>query len=328
MLVTVFIVAAIGGIYQALGAQLDLVNYPPPGELVDVGGYRLHLYCVGQGSPTVILIHGLGGNVYHWAQIQSEIALTTRVCAYDRAGYAWSDEGPRPRSPLQNAKELHILLEKTGIREPLILVGHSWGTNGAQVYADQYPQDIQGLVLIDGGIATEVTKQCPALKCMPEIAQTGTDVFLNLQPLLFRLGVLRLFGFPQPYGDNLKYLSPKQRAALLAGYGQTKGADTNLAEWEDWDNNVGLVGQPGSLNQVPVRVFMANEKLPDWAYGSESEQWRGYENMLLTELTRLSSDSQVIVIPHSDHASMLFNRNQWEYVVTAVREIIELSRSP
>lgn len=321
-----FVLVGIGGIYQSAGAQRDLEAHPAPGELFDVGGYRLHLYCIGQGSPAVILIHGLGGNIYHWATIQPEIATTTRVCAYDRAGYAWSDVGPRPRSPLQNAKELHVLLERAGIRDPLILVGHSWGTNGAQVYANEYPKEVRGLVLIDGGIATEAIKQCPTLNCMPRVAKSGTDIFLTLQPLLFRLGVLRLFNFPQPYGDNLKYLSLEQRTALIAGYGQTKGADTNLAEWQDWDNHVGQVGQPGALHDMPIRIFMADERFPDWVYGNETEKWRGYERTLLTELTRLSSDSQVNVIPNSDHASMLFNRNQWQYIVTSVLKLVELSR--
>jgi pimeloyl-ACP methyl ester carboxylesterase len=323
----IFVLGGIGSAYQATSAQRDLVTYPSPGELFDVGGYRLHLYCIGQGSPTVILLHGLGGNVYHWALIQPEIATATHVCAYDRAGYAWSDVGPRPRSPLQNARELHTLLKRAGIYDSLILVGHSWGTNGAQVYADEYPEDVQGLVLIDGGIATEAIKQCPTLNCMPSAAKNGTDIFLTLQPLLFRLGVLRLLNFPQPYGDNLKYLLPEQKAALIAGYGQTKGADTNLAEWQDWDNHVGQVGQPGSLHDVPVRVLMADETFPDWVYGSESEKWRGYEQLLLTELTQLSIDSHVTVIPNSDHASMLFNQSQWQYVVTSVLELVKLSRS-
>ena len=319
--------AGIGFLYQSLGAQRDLAAHPPPGELIAIGGFRLHLYCVGAGSPTVVLIHGLGGNVYHWARIQPALASHTRVCAYDRAGYGWSDRGPGPRSPLQNARELQALLENAGIDDGLIVVGHSYGTNLAQVYADQYPERVRGLVLVDGGIATTVTEQCEALNCMPPIAKTGTDVFLSVQPVLFRLGVLRLFGFPQPYGDNLKFLSEEQRAALIAGYGQTRSADTNLAEWQDWDNRVGQVGQPMSLKELPVRVLMADEKLPDWSYGGEPEKWRAYEQLLLTELTYLSSDSRVTVIPASDHASMLFSPNQTEYVITAVLELVELSHS-
>jgi pimeloyl-ACP methyl ester carboxylesterase len=326
-LAAIFVLAGIGYIYQSIAAQRDLIAHPPPGELIDVGGYRLHLYCLGDGSPTIILIHGLGGNVYHWAKIQPALARITRVCAYDRAGYGWSDVGPRPRSPLQNAIELHTLLENTGIKDALILVGHSYGTNEAQVYADQYPDDVQGLVLIDGGIATEVTKQCSSLNCMPPSAYTGTEMFLSLQPVFFRLGIKRLFNFPQPFGDNLKFLSLEQRDALIAGYGQTRSAETNLAEWQDWDNTIGQVGQPMSLKDTTVRVLMADERLPDWSYGNDPEKWRGYEQALLKELTQLSSDSQVTIIPNSDHASMLFDQNQWQYVVTAVSELIELKRS-
>lgn len=322
-----FLFATIGSAYQSMGARQDLESNPAPGELVDMGGYRLHLVCMGEGSPTVVLIHGLGGNVYHWALIQPEIAATTRVCAYDRAGYGWSDPGPRPRSPLQNARELHALLQRAGIEPPLVLVGHSWGTNGAQVFADEYPEDVHGLVLMDGGIAAEVTEHCPTLNCMPRVAQTGADIFLHLQPLLFRVGVMRLFGFPQPFGDNLRFLTPSQRSALIAGYGQTRSADANLAEWQDWDNQVGNVGQPGSLGDLPVRVLMADEQYPDWFYGEDPERWRGYERALLSELARLSSDSQVSVIPGADHASMLFRREQWQYVVEATLDVVEIARA-
>ncbi len=321
----VLLCATIGSVYQSMGARQDLAVNPAPGELADIGGYRLHLYCMGEGGPTVVLLHGLGGNVYHWALIQPEIAAATRVCAYDRAGYGWSDPGPRPRSPLQNARELHALLQRAGIAPPFVLVGHSWGSNGAQVFAEEYPEDVQGLVLIDGGIAAEVTDLCPTLHCMPRVAQTGADIFLNLQPLLFRVGVMRLFGFPQPFGDNLMYLTPSQRNALIAGYGQTRSADANLAEWRDWDNQVGNVGQPGSLGDLPVRVLMADEEYPDWFYGRDPDRGRGYEAALLSELARLSSDSQVTVIPGADHASMLFRRDQWQYVVEATLDVVEIA---
>lgn len=314
--------AVAGTVYQTLGARQDLARHPAPGQRIDVGGYQLHLYCLGQGDPTVILIHGLGGNSYHWALVQPALAATTRVCAYDRAGYAWSDPGPRPRSPLQNAHELQTLLTAAGITGPLILVGHSWGTHGAQVYAELYPESVRGLVLVDGGIAAEALPLCPVPGCMPQAARVGTDVFLSLQPALVRLGVLRLFNFPQPYGDNLKYLSPEQSAAFTAGYGQTKGADTNLAEWQDWDTQVGQVGTPGSLGQIPIRVLMAETTFPAWAYGGESEAWQAYDQAFIAALGRLSADSVVTTIPGADHASPLFHPDHRQYVVDAVLELV------
>jgi hypothetical protein len=117
----------IGSIYQAIATEIDQRNYPPPGQLVDVGGYKLHLYCTGEGSPTVILDALFPGTDSNWVWVQPKIAKTTRVCAYDRAGHGWSDSGPEPRDAEQQARELHTLLTNAGIAGPYILVGHSLG---------------------------------------------------------------------------------------------------------------------------------------------------------------------------------------------------------
>src|SRR5918911_79650 len=104
MLVTL---AAIGASYQAVATAIDQRTYPPPGQLVDVGGYRLHINCLGMGSPTVILLHGNGGTSLDWYGVQPVIATTTRVCAYDRAGMGWSESGPAPQDAQQIVRELH-----------------------------------------------------------------------------------------------------------------------------------------------------------------------------------------------------------------------------
>lgn len=111
----VVVAAAAGATYQAATGNPDPARYPPPGQLVDIGGRKLHLYCTGQGSPAVILEAGLALGMVTWRHVQSEVAVTTRVCSYDRAGYGWSDPGPLPRSASHIARELHVLLEKAGI---------------------------------------------------------------------------------------------------------------------------------------------------------------------------------------------------------------------
>src|SRR5258705_12238580 len=81
----------VGASYEVIMAAGDATRYPPAGQLVDIGGHRLHLHCVGEGSPTVIMEGGGGGNILHWMLVQPSIAQSTRVCAYDRAGMGWSD---------------------------------------------------------------------------------------------------------------------------------------------------------------------------------------------------------------------------------------------
>jgi len=139
----------LGPSYQAIAGALDASHYPPPGKLVDIGGYRLHINCTGTGSPTVILDAGLGGTSLDWSKIQPAVARFTRVCSYDRAGYGWSESGPGPRTSQQIVTELHLLLVHAQVSGPYLLVGHSVGGLNMRLYAYRYPGEVAGLVLLD-----------------------------------------------------------------------------------------------------------------------------------------------------------------------------------
>jgi pimeloyl-ACP methyl ester carboxylesterase len=133
---------AVGLFYEAVSEIMDRRRYPPQGELVDIGGFRLHLNCMGQGTPTVVMDAGGGAPAITWGLVPSEIAKFTRVCTYDRAGLGWSDPNPRiSRTSQQSVDELHLLLTKAGIHPPYILVGHSLGGVNMRLYASQYPED-------------------------------------------------------------------------------------------------------------------------------------------------------------------------------------------
>jgi pimeloyl-ACP methyl ester carboxylesterase len=153
--------AVIGAIYQVVATQIDQRAYPPPGEMVNVNGHLMHINCVGRGSPTVILESGLGNMSADWANIQPEVAKTTRVCSYDRAGTGWSEPGPTPRDPKQIAHELHTLLGKAGIDGPYVLVGQSFGGLYVRMYADLYPKEIAGMLLVDSSHPDMWTRMPP-----------------------------------------------------------------------------------------------------------------------------------------------------------------------
>jgi pimeloyl-ACP methyl ester carboxylesterase len=121
----------------------------PPGRLIDLGGYRLHLYCTGQGTPTVVLSAGAGDFATDWALVQPEVAKHTRVCSYDRSGEAWSERGPAPRSIDQEVYDLHRLLAAAGERAPYLLAGQSLGGMVARLFAQRYRTETIGLVLVD-----------------------------------------------------------------------------------------------------------------------------------------------------------------------------------
>ena len=121
----------------------------PPGELVNLGGHRLHVHCTGKGSPLVIIEYGLGDFSFDWVLVQSRVETFTRICTYDRAGYAWSDPGPLPRTFAQLNLELHDALSKLGEHGPFVLVGHSFGGPVMRNFAAMYPSDVAGMVLVD-----------------------------------------------------------------------------------------------------------------------------------------------------------------------------------
>ena len=161
MVALIVFLLALGASYEALMAAGDADRYPARGQLVDVGGYRLHISCVGEGSPTVVLDAGLGGFSLDWSLVQPELAATTRVCAYDRAGYGWSDPSPHARTPSQIADELHTLLVNAGIQGPYVLVGHSAAGKHVRLYASRYPQAVAGMVLIDARHESVDTNRSP-----------------------------------------------------------------------------------------------------------------------------------------------------------------------
>ena len=126
----------------------------PPGRLVDVdggggGGISMHIYCTGEGSPTVVLDAGLNGGTMSWAKVQEQVSNHTRVCSYDRAGMSWSEPGPKPRTYMRIADELHALLQAAGEEGPYVLVGHSVGAHTVRFFVQKYPTDVAGIVLVD-----------------------------------------------------------------------------------------------------------------------------------------------------------------------------------
>ena len=133
-----------------LSANDAFIEYVTPrGEFANLDTHRLYYRCIGQGSPSVVIEHGIGGAALEWTEVQDELAKTTRVCTYDRAGYGFSDSGPGPRNSSQAANELHRLLEIIGERPPYVLVGHSFGGLSARHFASMYAEEMAGLVLIE-----------------------------------------------------------------------------------------------------------------------------------------------------------------------------------
>jgi len=135
--------------FSSPSARSENSGPKPVGKLVDLGGHRLHMNCSGSGSPTVVVENGLGDFSFNWILVQEKVSRFARICTYDRAGYAWSDPGPKPRTFAQINLELHDALDKLGEKGPFVLVGHSYGGPVMINFAIRYPNDAAGLVLVD-----------------------------------------------------------------------------------------------------------------------------------------------------------------------------------
>jgi pimeloyl-ACP methyl ester carboxylesterase len=149
LVVAVFALASAGILYQTAGLARDARRFPPPGTLLDAGGYRLHTVCRGYGAPTVVLESAIAGSSLSWSRVQPHVARFTSVCAYDRAGLGWSDASTVPTTLARVIDDLHAVIAKTESAVPCVMVGHSFGVFLTLAYAALYPRQVSGLVLLD-----------------------------------------------------------------------------------------------------------------------------------------------------------------------------------
>lgn len=196
---SLFVLALIAGLsYEQIAEAHDRVLFPRVGRAVSVGdGRTMNIYCSGSGSPTVVLESGHSVPGLGWSVIQPKIAVFTRSCWYDRAGYGWSDPGSFPQHSNEIARELHTLLGNAGERGPYVLVGHVFGTFNVRAYQHLYPQEVSGLVLIDP------VSESPGNPTMPpkQHIEAMRPAMLVLARTLAEFGVFRLLTknfYPKP----------------------------------------------------------------------------------------------------------------------------------
>ena len=174
-------------------------DFPPVGRLIEHGGRLSHLYCMGNGSPTVILEAGLDASGSQtWTSIQPEIAANTRVCSYDRAGILWSEPRAEPRDADRIATELHSLLDAASEPPPYVMVAHSLGGPLVRVYSERYPSDVAGVVFIDASHPEQYSRYPDEV--LEAVAEVSSRLpARGLLKLAVTTGVYRLRS--PPHGD-------------------------------------------------------------------------------------------------------------------------------
>jgi len=286
--------ALTGGAYQWFATRKDLAAAPPPGHLVDIGGYRLHLWCTGTGAPAVILDTGLGGSTADWGFVQPAVARFTRVCSYDRAGMGYSDPGPSPRTARRIANELADLLDRSGNAGPVVLVGASIAGFDVRVFASDRPERAAGLVLVDASHEDQAHE-------VPQMAR--------FVPLLSTIGVLRLLDVS--FGQRIESLAPSVRQYARATSFRAAGYQAAADEIIHIRESVSEVRSSRRKLTVPVLVITGGR--------GADENWR----QLQRDQASLSERGCLIVAQESGHVVAI---DQPEVIVDAIRTVVETVR--
>jgi pimeloyl-ACP methyl ester carboxylesterase len=287
--------AALTGVtYQWVATRTDLASSSPPGQLVDIGGFRLHLWCGGNGAPAVILDTGLGGTTADWGLVQPEVSRFTRVCSYDRAGMGYSDPGPSPRTARRSASELAELLSRSGITEPVVLVGASIAGFDVRVFASDHPERTSGLVLVDASHEDDVHDVPPMARYIP---------------VLSTLGVLRFRGVS--FGQRVESLPPSVQPFARATRFTTAAYKATADEIIHVEQSAEEARSSRRKLAVPVLVITG-------ARGAD-EKWNGFQQ----DLASLSEQGCLIVAQQSGHVVAV---DQPQIVVDAIRTVVETAR--
>ncbi|NWF78784.1 MAG: alpha/beta hydrolase [Chloroflexi bacterium] len=289
-----------GAAYESAAEAADLRAYPPPGQLVDVGGYRLHIHCTGTGSPTVVIESGWGDMSASWGWVQPEVAKTTRICTYDRAGMGWSEASPQPRTARVYANELHTLLVNANEPGPYVLVGHSMGGFTLIMYAHDYPADVAGLVLIDSQDLPTADGATP----QPAPQPGGTSV----PALLARIGLIRLLAAPLGSFENLP---EGDKQAYTARAVAPCGVQTYLDEGMGMSEGGAQARAVTTLGALPLIVL------------SRGQDQDAHHTAAQIGLLQLSTDHQQLFAGQSGHSIHL---EQPEAAVAAIVQMVEQLR--
>jgi pimeloyl-ACP methyl ester carboxylesterase len=307
--VFVFVLAASGMMYQTASAETDRRNFPAPGDLIDVGGFKMHISCMGEGSPTVILETLSGGTSSYWGWAQPEVAKTTRVCVYDRAGRGWSEPDPEPITLGRTVRNLHALLTNARVEGPYVLVGHSIGGIYVRRFAADYPDEVVGMVLVDAAHPYQYERYPDMLEVNKNYLQLSSAF-----PTLARLGLFRLYF---AWGGEIDFAEMKepQKSEIRTIWSSPEYFLSQQAEAIAASEIYGSGQKLGGLGDLPLFVISAGRNNP--------KEWP----TLQSELASLSDNSIHLNLETATHVSLAFHADDAQQVSLGILKVVDAVRT-
>lgn len=276
----------LGFIYEKIAEYVDRKTIVPPGQMFEVNGHKLHIYCTGENvdnSPTVILEAGAGNFYTTWKKVQPEISKQTKVCSYDRAGLGFSESSDR-KNAMDAAAELETLLKNANIPAPYIVVGHSWGGFVGRIFAHNNLQNIKGVVFVDSSHENQEKTPLTFGEKIMGYAMVGAVKFLS------NTGVIRLLYTIKPNLMEWVEPAPYDNLVTRAVWANPKHHNAAIKESMDKDSWKGLESAR-NFDSIPIVVLSAEESvntLPEWI------TWQ-------KDLAGLSTKSTQITVKDSSH---------------------------
>jgi pimeloyl-ACP methyl ester carboxylesterase len=308
-LIAVLALASIGGGYQTLREAADAKAYPMPGQLIEVGGHRLHLSCTGAGTPTVVLEPGAGGMSSILGWIAPAVARDTRVCVYDRAGRGWSEPASTAQDGAQIVTDLHRLLQRGHVPGPYVLAGHSFGGLYVLTFAARYPDEVAGMVLVDS--------TAPASAANPGTPSPGHGGSSNgmrrvsaLVSTAARLGLARLYA-QSDFGS----LPPRSRDEVRASVATASTLGSTIDEY--------LQATASTEQAAALRDFAAKPLIVLTAGIGHDAAWSAAQN----RMARLSTNSVHRIIDGASHEDLIVDEEDAAATTQAILDVVAAVRS-
>jgi pimeloyl-ACP methyl ester carboxylesterase len=309
--IVVLALASIGGGYQTLGEAADAKADPMPGQLIDVGGHRLHLRCTGAGSPTVVLEPGAGEMSSNLGWIAPAVARDTRVCVYDRAGRGWSEPASSAQDGAQIATDLHTLLGRGHVPGPYVLAGHSFGGLYVLTFAARYPDEVAGMVLVDSTAPASAAKVGAASP-----GHGGSDAAMGRVAALVSATVARL-GLARLYAHSASgSLPPRSREEVRASDATAATLRSTIDEY--------LQATASTQQAAALRDFADKPLIVLTAGSGHDAAWSTAQN----RMARLSTNSVHRTIDGATHEDLVANQEDAAATTQAILEVVASVRSP